>query len=293
MLMPSGRKRKALRLRCGRSVMTETSPKNPSAISKIFTSDGRIIPDWESSALSSLADFMGALSKLASYLFFLVAFASVLGWLRAQAYLSTMGARWLLTELSPVQLLVFSYPLVYVTLLIVPNLIYDATEFKFTPSRLTKILVRLTLLGGLLGILAMLVTGRPFLSFLLTFFQSYLYLYGSFAVLLYIAFCLHENGGRFAGYHFFSFVLFFVLFYQAPSILGREEGKLDRDPSSKVLPLIVNKKGSPTKWRLLFQSGDRSFAIKPQAEKLPLVKLFKTAEITLTCEGTQGGCGRF
>lgn len=219
-------------------------------------------------ALSALHSTIVQLGPIASGLVGLAGFGYLIGWIRASSYFDQFGAKWMLVQLGPGEILQFSMlPLTVFLGVLLFLLLYLADE-TFTPKSVDSFGEWAVVIAALALVIQVTPVASRYPDASLAFAQlSNLFWFVAAAARLSVVFYrLPDRGYQWTPPALsFAVYLLFIGLYQGPSFLGAAEGKVASDPSRSDLPFVFVKHEEEPR-RLIWTSGDLAYLAILQEE---------------------------
>jgi len=233
--------------------------------------------------LTGINRFLAGLTQVLSIIVGLSILAYVVGWISARAYYSEFGATWLLSEMSIVSLLGYSWVPLAAFLLFIYLGVTDLLESK-TRYKGTIFIIRN---GWWVYLILALGTG---ISTNYNYSKiAYLLSYTSAVVVIMLAAACVEATILWLGKSdnslnsflvYMVWCIVFVGFYFAPKQIGITTAKRDLDPRLTELQIVRLHESKDLNLRLLLMSGDRIYAFSIEFEgKYPEIRLLQPSQV--------------
>lgn len=212
------------------------------------------------------------LARAAAGAFGALSFVYLIGWMRADAYYSALGAGWALASVPAQSLLGMSlYPVVILGVFLVASLT-DRT--KFTPEKSVKIGLYIALVLGIGGLVIQLLL-EHFGNYAASVDAAKIAAAGWYALtgamLTVLVWGLRQTGFRWSGKLIYGLALVLFSLYLAPRWLGRAEGKRDQHPTESTLPHVRLADAPNEDWRLLHVAERKVYIVQLRNGKQPPV----------------------
>ncbi|MBZ0067693.1 MAG: hypothetical protein K8F26_02685 [Thiobacillus sp.] len=232
---------------------------------------------WDMKVIGAYRNALAPLSRIASTLIGLWVLASAIGWKRADSYYAALGAEWITSKLSIVELLSLSYwPVVALALGVLVTLTDLADRHDKSMKNVWRITYGLMLItfcfAWWFGWSDEYKKAASIYSTLLLMVALVLGILLGFLVL-----DVAEKNFRWTGKNVWMFTFLIIWYVSVVSSLGTNEGKRDKNVQQTQLNILETKAGE--KLHMLLQKEGLVYAVLLMNGKYPKVKMIDVTEV--------------
>ena len=248
------------------------------AMSENATNDNPDREEERDAFLQAAAKILSEMPTVASTLVSFAALAAVVGWIQARAYYSQFGAAWIVSKLSTVEIVSFSWLPIAMLLVFMWLGVTDLEEGGRRRMRNTKWILR----HGWIVVLMLIAISALSTKFELRTMSTmvaiimvvaYAFFAGAAFEGLVIAF--RYGTGRWRVHHSYLAVAVVIFgLFLVPIQIGRTRAKMDLDPKRSTLPTVVVSAHPEDNYRLLLCSAGNASAVRFDEEGKAYPKIF-------------------
>jgi hypothetical protein len=220
------------------------------------------------SILAGVTNILESLPKMASILLSAGTLAGIFGWFQARSYFGYFGAGWIVSELSPFQLMKFSWLTVLLLLALIKACVNDYMEMEEDGK--SDIQLKRTLRTFKYSALALLCVVLPIEIMVYYWkwggFQIWLELIQATLLLIviskvFVLLFVFNARSKIASYMnwYILYTIFIFAFYMLPENMGKLYARIDADALKSDLPVVKLLKDNRQGLRLLYKSGSELY----------------------------------